>query len=1445
MTVSAAPAVAQHVPGPSSSSSRSSASSTAAEAARQEQAVVDAAELDKPLPTAANGKAKGISRLPLVRKLVNALVNSALVEIVDVDVKRPSADSGLTVAAKVKVTETGLGPLMIKAKIKFKGVTELCWPADPNDSAAQSSSNNTAKSKQKKGKSDAAAGRVIGQAQMADIKLAPSGPTAITGSTTVRLHQSSENDVEVGKFARAIIQTPVNQQMSFVLRAQGVSVKAYGITITGVTLQKELKVAGLGGLGGALRFDGQIPAGPASEHSPATVQEVKSKRSSLFSFGRKDGKRSPPQDSVASSTNGSVPSITMLMTQGLDITGGHKDEGISIATAVDLQLGRPSADMPSMAVQLGELRFTLNLPLGGGEDDAFVCVGQLRLQDALVKAGSNRVQAVGSIRIPPDLAPDSREAKACAGLFSSLLQNEAVELCAIGAEPERRRSGVSDAHWMAVALAGARIWATLPPLGDKARIIDGAQLCGEHELSLQDSSSSVGGVSRSDSNASRRLLDGEEGMLVRASLRNSFNVRCTIRRLKVVALESDPGDGPPLELGYIETYPDWEGIEIEPLQSMPATLPFQLNPDSVALIKILRTSAKREGVDLGRSFSKVLDMAQGIETSAAESSAANASSDPEDFADLLARAFANLSVKAAVRIEHMALGDYVIPGGISFTQASLGITISGRTSGLIVPRVGAPVVTKLVEAGRINIDRIDIKEIKETGLVANATLTLSHFGPLAAEILLENGSCLKWSGGERDGEIAALFFVNQPLRVDPTKPYTQTCEAEIVPSRGASPTSTFAQFLIALLQQDVTTWTFEAQNARVVAGKVEFFPDIAKQVTIKGFGGFSDLTTDSFDVVGEDTIPTTLAAQLGVRAGSMAISFRASVTLPNPSDISLSVTQLEADLLLKGSAIGHVSIRDLNLVRGRSTQFQATGLVYGGADAQALGDLASELLANQPVHVQVRGRTAYVGAVTAAVNTIAGQTRDRSHSIRSRRSSHSHDEGLAIEWLDAALRELTLNVAVRHFQHEVVQRIELERLEASFPRNGDPSIGIGALLVKYEVPLPIDVAIEEVAAEVEILLDDVVVGSGKTGSSQVVEAQEQAGSRRRKDSRSISEVEFAKGTLKIALDHFSLKTESNIFANLIHHVFDCEESNRISLRGVAHVSARTAIGTLPCHVNLGDAHKLRIKGMRSLSTSPTDYTGLQVVDASPERLKVTFDLFLNNPSKNVTFHLPDSGLSFAAFYRGAYVGRAYVGGDNGPFSLTSGPCAFKNVSFMYSPKESEGMSVRQLPANFLSGKVTSLEIRGDENSTELASLRPALSSLRLAFDLKPLADRMLIASISIALGAKVLTANAVECEFVISNPLLVPIDLTSLSFVANYKGKRFGSASMTWPEGQLLRVMPGEGPSKPGQSSGQCLVSLGQRLDQLVKAFLKERGQIYVQVDLSAGVEMGGYRIPV
>ncbi|CAO1618283.1 unnamed protein product [Sympodiomycopsis kandeliae] len=697
--------------------------------------------------------------------------------------------------------------------------------------------------------------------------------------------------------------------------------------------------------------------------------------------------------------------------------------------------------------------------------------------------------------------------------------------------------------------------------------------------------------------------------------------------------------------------------------------------------------------------------------------------------------------------------------------------------------------------------------------------------------------------------MTAIFHIDQPLTIEANK--TSVCKSgfSIVPLRGGLPA--FSRFVASLLNSSSSIWRVESPSIRAVAGGVEFSAPLNKKVEIKGFGSFPNLSTESFDIIREELIPASGhlgQSSLSVSEEANALRFKVGLTLPNSSNLGIAIGRLDFDLFKEDTKLGQISIYDIHIQPDKPAKVQGEGILQRIADTKLMGTVASAIMNGDDITLRIRGRSAFVYPGPSQRRPSAQRSKGSSSSMTPRSPSPIGPRGgdlRRMAWLDEAIQQLeTTATVVGNVDQDIIQRLEVESLKASFPKDRPPNISIGALFVKYEIPYPIDVAVERVAADVEILFDDQVVGRGSSSECTVISANEQAGTRRRRTSSESSAIEYARGNLKLALSNLDLKTAGKAFSDMIHHVFDSAETDRLSVRGVATVSVRTALGSLECEVNLGTAHRLSITGMRSLRTSPTDYTGLQVVDGNKDHLVVSFNLFLNNPSKNVTFALPDTGLSFAAFYRGAYVGRAFVGGDKGPFELTSGPVAFPNVIFRYHPKESEEKAVRQLPANFLSGETTRLEIRGDDNSTSIAALNQALSSLRLTFDLKPILDRTLIASIEITLGAKVLTNSSVECQFVIANPLAVPIDLLSLSFVANYKGKPFGSSSLKWPKGDALRVQPGN-PEQPGQATGQCLVRLSQRLDRLVKAFLSERGQLYLQVSLSAEVEMGGYSIPV
>ncbi|PWN51126.1 hypothetical protein IE53DRAFT_386543 [Violaceomyces palustris] len=520
-------------------------------------------------------------------------------------------------------------------------------------------------------------------------------------------------------------------------------------------------------------------------------------------------------------------------------------------------------------------------------------------------------------------------------------------------------------------------------------------------------------------------------------------------------------------------------------------------------------------------------------------------------------------------------------------------------------------------------------------------------------------------------------------------------------------------------------------------------------------------------------------------------------------------------------------------------------------------------------------------SVGSSNNAKSGIKRERNSSISTNSSNPSSSSSTSAEgpsryqrrqvpWLDSAFRMFTTQTRLsdrRMREARVVKRIDVGSLDATFHKGSDdPEITVGDLTVQYQLPYPVDFQIVSVEAEVEILFQGHgVVGKADVQRTELVEAVD--GDRAEEQGEGKGIVWFSDqgervGKIKVRPSSFRLSGEASstedgatkkkkkkkrfeALSEMISHVLECQETDKISVRGRASASVRTScLADFQVGIELGgkgEEYKLTIQGMRNLKTSPVQYTNLEVVDANEEFLKIVFSLYLNNPSSTVRLQLGDFGFSLAAYYRGHYVGRAHVG--RGLRISGKGPFSCHDVHFRYQPHRDDRNQVRQLAADFLSGKPSQLEIRGDRDSVRDADcpiLSRAIQGLRLGFQLNPIMDKTLIESVSINLGVGMLTSSKVEAKFRVRNPLGVSIQLHSLSFVANHRGEPFGSTSVLYDPHQPMTIPPGQ-----LQQSSEIQVHLAQPLENLVTAFLDSRGEIRLDLEVSAHVRLQGFDIPL
>ncbi len=646
---------------------------------------------------------------------------------------------------------------------------------------------------------------------------------------------------------------------------------------------------------------------------------------------------------------------------------------------------------------------------------------------------------------------------------------------------------------------------------------------------------------------------------------------------------------------------------------------------------------------------------------------------------------------------------------------------------------------------------------------------------------------------------------------------TLTCSKATIRPCGSNPQASLSSFVSTILNEAESHWRVTASPMLVKAIGVTFTSSLDKTTTIAGLNSLQGIALSNFDITGE-------------KEGQLLIEVEAEVM--NPAALSLSLSKMTLSLHSDGVAIGVATATDIHLQAGSALRTKITGFIakpenVTTADFQrGFSAVAGSLLAGQPAQLIIQGVSAQAAGAESS-----------------------------LPWVDESLRSLKVPVTLEQPALDLIKSVDVGNLDVQFSSKHDPVIKVLQASATYQIPYPITVELESASAHAEIWFDDHLVGEADIEDSQITE----------ESSHGEAGVPQTR-TLKLDLQSFRLVlSDETVMSDLIEHAFQCKTTDRVGLRGRATATARTAAGPLKVELDLAGRHKIQLQGLNGLRDSPLGYQNLQVIDADPQKLDVRFDLLLSNPSHSLKVSLQDTDLSFAGYFAGAYVGRAYVA--KGHFDFPTGNILMKDVRFDYEPSQNEHLNVRKLPANFLSGEVSTLEIRGDDKTCDIPVLRKAFNSLAMRFDLQALINKTLIDNITITLGLSMLTASSVECscEFdlivlrpadlrltcflfavIVNNPLGAVFELRALSFVARYKGQPFGSSSVNFRQsGRKPLLVKTGSPKNPGQETGYCTVKLAQSLDKLVKTFIQARGRVDLDVQLQAEVEIQGFAIPL
>lgn len=752
-----------------------------------------------PQPTNLNPSSKsspGLSRLPIISSIVNRIVSKSTLSIQSISAHNPN-ESGINIKASLRVN--GTGPL--KAKLKFPKGAQLYVsskelqavdPLSVSVSKVELHSNQDSKVKSSSTNNDLV---LVGYADVKPSKLKPSARGGSILNLEISLKDSSSNSDSstsghsiLAPMVRALLIKPTSSSLKVTLKSDHAEVKAYGFRFGSLKLDKEVSIQGLGRLGGRLRFKGL-------DHLNVKEEDSTGKKMKLGIKLGGGGKKSQTNQKIDQSTSSEDDS---LQVQDLKLISGSPETGISINANISLD------NKSQISLEVGDLRFEIKVKsIVEGSKEEFP-LGHLVLPNAILKPGSNSIQATGNLILPSlpqnEKTIEMEAYKTGQSVLGGLLENRALDLIAKAYTVDSASTYTSSPFpWLAKALEGSEILATLPPLGERTRILHGAELkLGEGLDSSSTSSTSLSSpLSTPDPTKTKDSFSPGEA-IARATLRNGFGIDIRLHSLRARAVAISNTNPKPneeeeeeLQLGLIQTSKDWEGLllkgnPINPLQSegTSASLPFQLNPDPSILVEMLRRAASEKEVGLGERLEEVLEMMPVKNNNRTSSSINRKSSfknprnstsgnsrpsedDPSmDLPFLITQALSSLRITAYITAT-ASIGQYNVPGEIHFIQESLPIVISGQTAHSLIPHVGAPLVNALVEQGNVRIQSIKVLKMSEKEIEAMATIQVDGFGPLIADVGFDNGLEIWLKEQNGDFKLVGMFKVDGTVKAIP------------------------------------------------------------------------------------------------------------------------------------------------------------------------------------------------------------------------------------------------------------------------------------------------------------------------------------------------------------------------------------------------------------------------------------------------------------------------------------------------------------------------------------------------------------------------------------------------------------------------------------------------------------------------------------------------------
>ncbi|EPQ29604.1 uncharacterized protein PFL1_02823 [Pseudozyma flocculosa PF-1] len=516
----------------------------------------------------------------------------------------------------------------------------------------------------------------------------------------------------------------------------------------------------------------------------------------------------------------------------------------------------------------------------------------------------------------------------------------------------------------------------------------------------------------------------------------------------------------------------------------------------------------------------------------------------------------------------------------------------------------------------------------------------------------------------------------------------------------------FARFLIT---QPEFTWKLRCGNVHVEA--FSFLPTyknlkFSKNIIIKGFNNFENVGILDFQLPGDDP-------QGGV-------TLQVTTSLTNPSPFGVEIGTLAVDLYYKGMYLGPASTSNLNVTAGTNIITLSGRLIPHNTNQTEL-DLLGELF------------TGYINGQTLPTEA--------------RGVSATQADGSKVAWLSEGITALTIAVPLKAPEPiSPIKSITIGSLALVYtPETAfSPTAFSSALSATLGLPFGFSLNIVSTANTITLLYNGAQVGtiqgaySNTTTKLDLISAGQTAGT---------LDLTLPPSLLTLPNQTEAAKTELENFQKY----FTFSSGTGIRLQGAARALTDTPLGRVVLNGILFDVDS-GILGLQGLTAYPTIINTVDVVGGSRDGINLVVGTTLVNPS-NLNLTIGDSILQLAK--DGSTLGTVTLPNLN----LMQGRNDI-NATSVFNPNVSpQGYETLN---RFISGQDTLLDINGFQGSSQVESLVPALSALRLNATLPGLTSSLVKSANLTVLDTTGITDDVANSVVFLANPFTSPLTITRI-----------------------------------------------------------------------------------